>query len=239
MKIKKVRFTLIFWTIICLTVFFCVVPTDSVEDEFRIMQGTVPDTISPWDSVAVVFSQPLSDTLVLFTFSPPFYMYSLRMSETRDTIHLYFNEPLDGDTRYVIRFQEKIHSHNGDVLKPSDDSIVVVTSPVEQEPNGSVQLADTLVKCRFGSVGTVNDTDCFLISDDGPQSVYLVSHGAQTTFIFQDGEGTRSEERSFNALDTVPVPAAAVPPLYVMVTCYSRSVGGYYELGTLTGETRR
>jgi hypothetical protein len=238
MKIKKVRLALILWTVICLIIIFCVVPTDSVEDEFRIIPGTVPDTISPWDSVAVVFSQPLSDTLVLFTFFPPFYMYSLRMSETRDTIHLHFAEPLDGDTRYVIRLEEKVTSSGGAVLEPSDDSVVVVTASVEQEPNGTVSLADTLTGRCFGSAGTVNDTDCFLISGEETECVYLVSHGSQTSFIFQDDEGTRSEERLFNESDTTPVPEDAAWPLYVIVFSYHRSVGGYYELGNISPDSR-
>lgn len=239
MKIKCLRFAFVFLTTIFLIVISCVVPADSYEDDFRIIKETIPDTISPWDSVAVVFSQPLRDTLVLFTFLPSFYMYSLRMSETRDTILLFFNEPLDGDTRYVIRLKEMVTSGSGTELNPADDSVVVVTAPVECEPNGTVHLADTLVGHRFGSVSTVNDTDCFFISDDESEWVYLISHGAQTTFILEDSEGMRSEERSFLASDTIPVPDTAAWPLYAIVFSYYRSVGGYYELGSLTGDTSR
>jgi len=214
----------------------CVVPTDSPEKELSLVHESVPDTISPWDSVAVVFSLPLQDSLAHFTITPSFYMYSQQMCDSRDTVIIRCVEPLDGDTRYVIRLGEMITATNGAVFKPGDDSLVIITASSEREPNNDLRNADSLKNYRFGSVATVNDTDCFLITADEAEMVFLTSFKTRSTCIIVDGEGTETSERSFMQSDTVPVPDNFSPPLYVKVFGYHRSAGGSYKLGILSSD---
>ena len=222
-----------------LLLFECVVPTDSPENELLLVHDSVPDTISPWDSIAVAFSQPLQDSLVLFTITPFFYMYSQRMCDSRDTVIISCAEPLDGDTRYVIRLDEKITAENSTVLEPGDDSLIIITASSEREPNDDLQKADSLENYCFGTVATVNDTDCFLIAGDEVEVVFLTSFKTQSACIILDDEGNKTSERSFVQSDTIPVPDDFSSPLYVKVFGYHRSAGGSYKLGILSSDDLR
>lgn len=211
----------------------CVVPADSPEKELLLVHDSVPDTISPWDSIAVVFSRPIRDSLVVFTVTPSLYMYSQRMCDSRDTVVITSVEPFDGSTRYVIRPAEKVTAEDGAVLEPENDSLIIMTAPCEREPNGDLLKADSLKNYRFGTVATVNDTDCFLLIGNGVDGVFLSSFETQSTCFIQDDDGRRTSARSFVQSDTIEVPDDFSPPLYVKVFCYNRSSGGSYKVGSI------
>ena len=214
----------------------CVVPTDAPEKELMLVHEAVPDTISPWDSIMVVFSLPLQDSMVQFTMTPSFYMYSQRMSDSRDTIIISSAEPFDGNTRYVIRLQESITAENGVSLDRQEDSLVFVTAPSEKEPNDDLLKADSLENYSFGTVATVSDTDCFLLTARKIENILLFSFTTQSTCSVFDSEGNRTGERTFAQEDTIPVPDDFTPPLYVKVFSYYRSAGGSYRVGVITPE---
>lgn len=209
---------------------YCVVPSDTVQEKFYFEHAALPDTVAPFGSIIIAFTEPVSDSSpVGFSFQPSFYSYALIFNTARDSVIVQLSEPLRGNTTYTIRLQYTVYSINNSVFTPQSDSMRVVTGTVEQEPNNRVELADTLRQRCFGAIALVNDTDWYVV-DKKIEELYLHSFGSQTTFALLGG-GVVTTLREFTIYDTVTIPETAALPLYVAVYSYFRSVGGYYELG--------
>ncbi len=221
--------------IAALMLLFCVVPSDPPNETFHFKHFAQSDTIAPWGTFPVVFSEQLDDSASIgFSFKPSFYSYTITLNESRDTALVQCTEPLMGSSRYVLRVQAIITAKNDAVFAPQSDSIVIFTYPAEQEPNGAQPVADTLTGRCFGAIATVSDTDRYFIADSSAHTLFLNSKGSQTTFVLEHLSGSVTAERTFNKNDTCIIPATFSPPVYIAVYSYHQSVGGYYEIGFIS-----
>jgi len=222
-------------TALCVILFSCIVPTDTVEETFHFDRSASLDTIAPWGEVRIIFTDaPADSTPLRFTFDPPFYSFSIKSNVTRDTVRLLLSEPLQGNARYTIRTAEDMFSKTGALFEKATDSIVFYTAAAEQEPNNRSTIADTLEKECYGAIATVNDTDWYLIDEPTAKKVYLAASGSQTSFYLEDTSGTYTAKDSMDTIDTLPLPKDFSVPFYVVVHAYFQSVGGYYKVGYLT-----
>ena len=211
---------------------FCVVPSEAPDETFHFIASDVSDTIAPWGGVKVVFSEPVADSgAINFIFEPSFYSYAVIWNGSRDTAVVQCTEPLQGNQRYVLRLMETVFSENGSEFDPSSDSIVFFTHPAEQEPNGEPSIADTLRGSCFGSIATADDTDMYVVTDTSAYALFLYSVGSQTTFALKNSSDSTTAKRNFKERDTLIIPKKFKPPVWVIVSSYYRSVGGYYEVG--------
>ncbi|MBN1576856.1 MAG: hypothetical protein JW913_09905 [Chitinispirillaceae bacterium] len=213
----------------------CVVSSDQPGDTFHFAHAEERDTIAPWGETEAVFTeQPADSAVVGFVFNPPFYAYAIVWNMSRDSALLQCVEPLQGNSRYVLRLKESVVSKNGAVFIPSSDSIVFFTHPAEQEPNGTPLTADTLRRHCFGVIATVNDTDRYIITDQSAHAVFLIAKGSQTTFFLSTTPDSATAPRAFKNIDTLVIPERFRPPVFVGVHSYYQSVGGYYEVGFIS-----
>jgi hypothetical protein len=216
----------------------CVVSTDPPATTFHFIRTGSPDTIAPWGTLTIVFSQPLDDTEIpTFFLRPTVHSYTALPVATRDTVFVRFTEPLSGNRRYLLRAQDSMTAKNSAVLRHTADSLVFFTWPAEQEPNNTPQLADTLFQRCFGTIATVNDTDWYIITNSSARAVYLSSVTTQSTFFLVSLAGTTTPVRSFKISDTLAVPDGFRSPFYAAVVSFNRSAGGYYEIGLTTPTT--
>ena len=207
----------------------CVVPADSPVETLHVENCASSDTVSPYGEIRLAFSIPAGDSgEPRFDFSPPFFSYTVTMNATRDTAHLAWSSPLAGAQRYAIRIDE-FRTESGDLMS-SNDSIIVVTYPMEQEPNSAPETADTLTTSRWGAIATVNDTDWFTATGRPGDALLLNSEGSQTSLAVMTRGGMLGPERTFRKNDTLLVADSFLLPLLIAVFAYHRSVGGYYEI---------
>ena len=220
----------LFWiTGTAMLLIHCVVPSDTPQERFHFDHTGSDDTVAPFGSMAVAFTEPVSDSSrVDFIFRPSFLSYAMEFSPERDTLTVRFSEPLSGGTDYTIHLNETIYSLNRSVFDPGDDSIVITTAKCEREPNDRMETADTLSGRCFGSVAMVNDTDWFVLPS-AVRAVYCHSYGSRTTVFIREVQKD-GESRGFAEHDTITIADTVAAPLHIAVHAYLRSVGGYYEL---------
>ncbi|MBN1307323.1 MAG: hypothetical protein JXA18_05365 [Chitinispirillaceae bacterium] len=212
----------------------CIVQSDPPSETLHFVHAVQPDTIAPWGKIEVVFTERIADPAQTgFVFAPPYYAYAIMWNASHDSVLLQCIEPLQGDTRYVLRLKGGIVSKNGTAFIPSSDSIVFFTHPVEQEPNGTPPTADTLHGRCFGAVATISDTDRYIITDQAANAVFLISSGSQTTFFLSTADDSATAPQTFKPRDTLIITERFRPPVFVGVHSYHQSVGGYYEVGII------
>ena len=217
--------------LLCIQFTFCVIPSGPPESPFSMSLAGDDGTVSPYGIIRLSFSYPITDTnTITFSFSPPFFNFYTQHVPSKDTILLIPSEPLKGNTRYVLRPDQEIHSVREEVIS-AKDSVVLVTYPTEIEPNNSISTCDLLSSKLFGSVSTVHDTDIFKLDTPQARSIYLYATGSQTTFSIEDSIGQTLTPALYSSNSSLSIPDSFCFPLYIMVYAYRRSVGGYYELG--------
>ena len=227
---KKIAVECRLWiAVTVMLLIYCVVPSDAPQERFHFDHTGSSDTLAPYGSMVVVFTEPVLDSpMVDFVFSPVFLSYAMEFSSERDTVIIRFSEPLSGGTDYTIHLRETVYSLHRSVFDPDDDSIVITTAQREREPNDRVETADTLAGRCFGSVAMVNDTDWFILPST-VHTIYCHSYGSRTT-VFVKGVD-ENDSREYAEQDTITIADTVAEPLYIAVHAYLRSVGGYYELG--------
>lgn len=196
----------------------CVIPSEPPVKSLE-MYLCSSDTISPYSSIKVAFSIPLDDSQVIpFHFSPPFFDYYKAFSLSKDTLDLVPSRPLMGNTRYNL-------------IAPGD-SFSFYTYAHELEPNNTAATADLLAAKMFGSVSSVNDTDCFIINEK-IKGFYLRSYYSESVFSLSDSAGEVTLPRVYRPVDSLTIPDSFIYPLLLRVFSYYRSNGGYYEIGKI------
>lgn len=196
----------------------CVVPSEPPVKGQEISLCS-PDTISPYSPIKIVFSSPLEDSqMIPFHFSPSFFDYYNTLSSSKDTLELVPTSPFMGSTRYN--------------LIARGDSFSFYTYALEQEPNNTAATADLFTAKMFGSVSSVNDTDCFIIKDK-LKRFYLSSYYSESVFLLSDNMGNVTSPRIYRPVDSLYVPDSFIYPLLLRVFSYYRSSGGYYEIGKI------
>jgi hypothetical protein len=217
--------------------FFCFVPLNPADSEnpFRLVRvGGAGDTIAPFGSLALRFTRPVAHPdSIHFVFAPQFADYQLTFATTLDTITIFFAVPLQGSTRYSFHPDRPIEAADGHLLDPADDSVVVFTFPIEQEPNDSRQTADLLEGKLFGSISLASDTDWFAMPDTAARTFYLKSNVSSSQFDIRDATGALFRPTAFAMAETLAVPSSFVPPFCLVVYAWNRSNGGFYEAGTV------
>jgi len=195
---------------------------------FHLVNTGSTDTIPPYGSFMLLFTRPVADPdSVQFIFNPPEECLSA-FDTTHDTVTFTLTQPLIGSTRYTIKLANPVHADDGAVI--ASDSVDLITAAIENEPNDSRDLADTVRTRIFGSVTTANDTDWFVVADTTVQSFYLRSSISSSIFDLRDSLGRVVVQAVIAEPETLAVPVPAIRPLYVVVYARSNSNGGYYEL---------
>ncbi|MCU0609148.1 MAG: hypothetical protein MUF22_05215 [Chitinispirillaceae bacterium] len=231
------RSHLFFLAPLCLLpMLFCSVNlTPPAEDPFFLARTAhTSDTIAPYGSLTLRFSQPVADpNSVQLIFTPLFEDYRLSFNATNDTITLGLTLPMAGETRYVLRLGSQVRSVNDSLLLPQQDSIVLVTAPREEGDNHSASLADPLYMQIFGCIETANDTDWFVIADTTSRSFYLKSNITKSSFDLRDSARMIVARPSIIAGPETLTVAPGIVARYAVVYAHNRSNGltGFYELG--------
>lgn len=161
------------FTSLALLFFLSCLPLANIEPvEPFVMTRTGSDTtISPYGPVRIRFSSPIVDPdSVRFAFRPLFNEYRQTFNASHDTITIECILPLQGDAEYFMFLTSFVESEDGSLLRPGEDSLLLRTFPIEQEPNDSKNTADTLNSVIFGSVSAANDTDWYAIHDTAAAS---------------------------------------------------------------------
>ncbi len=196
----------------------CVVPSEPPVKSQEIFLCSL-DTISPYSSIKIAFSSPIEDSQVIsFHFSPSFFDHYYILSSSKDTLELIPSSPFLGNTRYSLIAPAKLFSF--------------YTYAHEQEPNNTAETADLFTAKIFGSVSTVNDTDCFIIKDK-VRRFYLRSYYSESVFLLSDSMGKVTSPGIYRSMDSLTVPDSFFYPLLLRVFSYYRSSGGYYEIGKI------
>ena len=196
------------------------------------------DTISPLPVIRFALSEPIiRPDSIHFSIKPPFYSYHTILNTAKDTVTFVATELLEGNTRYTIILEDTLESETGYVLYPGF-STTINTSALEKEPNDRPGEADSLKSVIFGVIGTLNDTDCYVIT--APARAVCVSFvNVKTGMSVTDSAGhavTTSHllaidpaAKSYNA-DSLEIPADFTGPLIVRVYSYSSWTGPIYRL---------
>ena len=208
--------------------------TDDVEPLTMRCITALSDTLSVYPRLSFVFSNPLSDSSVAVSFSPPTSaMFGALLSATHDTLTVQVMEALEGDTRYVVRLGAPVTSINGGVLVPSDDSTVFFTFPCEQEPNDTKDNADTFTSCIFGKISDVSDIDAFICAAAHPRAVYMQSIDCQDSFFIEDtASRVLAMQRQMRPTDTLWLPDS-MQVAFVFVRSSLKGSAGEYQLGVI------
>jgi len=191
------------------------------------------DTETVYPQLQYVFSAPLADSSVSFSFAPATgSRYGVFLNPTHDTATLRCIEALDGNTRYVIRLENPVVAVNGSRCYPADDSTVLFTYDLEQEPNDVKASADLFSSVIFGTVSEGADIDVFRCAATNPRFFTLQSIDCQDSFYIVDSTGTPvSLSRQIKQTDTLTLPSGLQGPFYVYVLSREKGWEGSYRLG--------
>lgn len=208
----------------------CVVPAGHSPEPLTFAHASSADTLSPFEPLKFVFSEPLDDSAVLqLDFQPPCFSYYILMNKTRDTAQVIPSEPFTGDQRYVVRIRENIQGKSGAMAEATTDSAVFYTDNIEREPNNTPATADTLIRRCYGSLQEVDDRDLFYIgSIKAGNAVVLISQGSQSTMLLEDATGKSVVPDNFSITDTLRIPSDFIFPVIASVSSWQKSAGGFY-----------
>ena len=139
---------------------------------------------------------------------------------------------LEGNARYVLRFNGPVTSADGGVWDLSGDSIVFYTHPCEHEPNEKKNCADTIASIMYGKISDVSDLDVFVCSRKDIRAVYLQSIDCYDTFFIEDGRGGLiGFDGAMNGRDTIFLSQNDILPLFIFVRSRIRGFEGNYKVG--------
>jgi hypothetical protein len=209
--------------------FSCVIPSGPVPATLT-MKIAGGDTISPVGTIKLLFSEPLRDSILTIRIIPGTYHYVAEMNTARTVGAVTIPSPLVGNTRYMLVPDADILSVNGGKLTDSD-SVKFMTVFREVEPNNSSGNTDSIRSRICGSIETVNDSDWYAVSKYPGQHVYLQGSGSSSMMVLVDSSGKVMTGSPLLSKDTLVIPDPMNIPLFIVVTSYMRSAGGYYEIG--------
>ena len=232
---RHMRGTVLFTSLASFFFLSCL-PLATIEpvESFGMSRTGSGETISPYGPIQVRFSYPVLDPdSIRFAFQPLFTEYRQTFNDSHDTVTIECILPLLGDTEYYLILASSVESEDGSLLQPGEDSLLLRTFPIEQEPNNFRNIADSFKNIIFGSVSTVNDTDWFAIYDTTAASFYLKSTGSSSIFKLCDADSLSVRPQAFAAAETLDIPDSFNKPVHIAVFAFNRSNGGHYELGVV------
>jgi len=120
--------------------------------------------------VSIVFTHRLLDSTLNFELTPGDAVIYLEPNISRDTFRVYFDGFLKPGTDYLIVPVDDIYGANNAKIFERDDSLFFTTSDfsIEQEPNGSRILADSLRGFTCGIIESGHDTDMYMMLKESP-----------------------------------------------------------------------
>ncbi|MFP4242400.1 MAG: hypothetical protein ACLFQB_12290 [Chitinispirillaceae bacterium] len=215
-------------SVILLASLFCVVP-EGIDSDTRTISRIGNDTVSPYGQLVFTFSKPLEKNQIPWLeFYPPFFSFSYKLNSSSDTLYLELSEHLKGNTRYIIRPSQE----SGSFLDLSaHDSMGFHTFPIENEPNDSEDVCDTVRSENiFGNLSRSDDTDIFLLRDTTVQKFHFHTFkGAMCSITLYNMEGESSSAvKESEELFTIPEEMA--PPVYMKISSVQLSNDGYYQI---------
>jgi hypothetical protein len=197
------------------------------------------DTLSPRPEISIVFSDRLTDDTVQFMLEPFFDQFHSILNPSRDTVRIIVTSLLPGKSRYALYLTGKIESINGATAAPGRDSLVFYTHATEQEPNNTMDAADTFGTVLFGIAATVDDVDWIVFDTLRNEAMYLQCEGGSAAFSFYSGSGESAGPRiEVATCDTAIFPSSLSAPLFVKIESHSRSTGVLWKAGYAAGLNR-
>lgn len=216
---KAIHYTIFFNTLILLLLNSC---TFEQEDDTPLVVERVDllgDTIAPWGILIFNFNIPISDTNAVFSLFPdPGPIYSCRLNSFNDTLYMDITGILSGNVLYSVKSDDDISAENGTVLLKDDIQFSFYTGYLENEPNNSLETADTLQETIYGAIEAKNDDDYFIITDSSLSEIKLINNKKKCGFYMLDKDGTTLsvKEELGDTLSEV-FSSNSVWPLYIKV----------------------
>jgi len=221
---------IVVYTVLPLCTLNCIVPADSGQTPLLMSLVSTTDTIAPYGEIAIAFTSPVNDSpLVNFLFSPPFHSFYTTHNSTSDTFTITLTGPLYGNTRFTIRTSSVVSSKNGLHRSAEEDSLEWYTFLREKEPNDNPATADTLSTYLYGSVETIHDTDCYILTTAVP-AVYHESYDSPTLLRIDGTQEPLLDTAEHKKTDTLLIPKSTPFPVVLRVSSRQKSSGGYYKL---------
>ena len=227
MKINRSVLTFILF--LTLVISNCVIQTEPLEQSISF--SLLSDSVSPFSPVKLCFSSPIDDSISpQILFFPQFQQYYITFNSSKDTLTINPTSPFSGNTPYKIHAKNQKPSPESNI--PSlNDSAVFFTYPLEKEPNNATSIADSINLMIYGSISSVNDTDCFRLTNyKNSSKLIFKSIGSRSFFNFQDHNGKIFNIDFYDDSMEVRIPDSIVKPLYLLVYSFRKSCGGYYQI---------
>jgi hypothetical protein len=197
--------------------------------------GNQNDTISPYATLTIAFSDSLASPLD-FDFSPPVAQeYSISFSHGNDTAFVSFVSMLPGNTQYTMTVKSQLTGKSGGTLAAGSAPIVFTPGRAETEPNNAPALADTLIGSRlFGRLSETTDTDVFVlpppIAAKSPTIVFASINKQDSFAIVDNNLHDIAITVQSGSADTILLPTDTLYPLYMFVFAPIKGASGYYSI---------
>ncbi|MDG5813530.1 hypothetical protein QA601_00420 [Chitinispirillales bacterium ANBcel5] len=217
--------------IVVLFIISCVMPGANSVEEGRISLLKQGDTLSGFEKIVVHFSQPVKEPeQVCFTFDPPLFSHSFRFSETADKAYIDPGEPMKGGHTYTLTLCNGVYSVDGKQFKGENARITFHTHPIEQEPNDTPQLADTIYDQMSATLSTSTDVDWFVIGDTGVYGFEFSQYDLLCSVVVMDSSENTISETITDKNTIITIPAEFSPPVFIAVNSFQNWNGGYYHI---------
>lgn len=205
----------------------CVIPSAGSAPEA--WQMSIADTVAPFGNIKVMFSSAIEDSTVMMRLQPNNITITATMNKTNDTALLVLPLSISGNSDFMLISQ----FGNSAQANTTADTLIFHTWPRENEPNNSVETADSIYSRIYGTISTVDDIDWYLVDSAYVTKCRLRNYGGTANLRVARKPGTPVYEDL--ALDTeiVTIPDNIKGMAYIIINTPLKSAGGYYEITIL------
>ena len=213
-------------TVLTSIAFSCVIPSGTESGAFRM---SVKDTVAPYGSVTVMFSNAVEESTLIMKLLPDNIALRAQMNKTKDLASFSLPLSISGNSLYMLIPGVEENSQ----MNRYYDTLFFRTWPKENEPNNSVETADSINLKIFGSLTTIDDVDWYVVDSAFTKRCVLRNYGGTANLKVARKPGAPVIESAVSDTEIVAIPENARGMAYIIVYTPSRSAGGYYEITTL------
>lgn len=206
--------------------FSCVIPSGSEPEAF---QMSMKDTVAPFGRIAVMLSNAAEESTLIMKLFPGNIALTAQMNKTNDTASFSLPLSISGNSLYMLIPQ----AGNNSQMNRYSDTLFFHTWPKENEPNNSIETADSISSRIFGSLSTIDDVDWYVADTAFSKRCVLRNYGGTANLRVARTPGAPVIESAFRDTQIVAIPDNARGMAFIIVYTPSKSAGGYYEITTL------
>lgn len=204
----------------------CVIPSGSEPEAF---QMSINDTVAPFGRIAVVLSNAVGESTLIMKLFPDNIALTAQMNKTSDTASFSLPLSISGNSIYMLIPQ----TENTSQKNRYRDTLFFHTWPKENEPNNSIETADSIFSKIFGSLSTIDDVDWYVADSSFSKRCVLRNYGGTANLRVARTPGAPVIESALRDTEIVAIPDNAKGMAYIIVYTPLKSAGGYYEITTL------